>query len=154
MHNIQLRTNTTHHRSPPLSLPRHPSTETTTTTTPTFAMLMRAIASSFQRHVTLAGGGSWPFCSKGMTAMHSKLVLTRGTSCSGAWGIRRAKASKARACCSNTSNSTQEGSRQGAVLHRPARLLDSVPRRPPTYHSAYAPTVPVPSTLDTVTESV
>lgn len=61
-------------------------------------MLRRAIASSFQRCVTLGGGGSCPEPSSGTDAMHSKLAVSSGTSSSGAAATSRENASNKRAC--------------------------------------------------------
>lgn len=89
----------------------------------TFAMLMRAIASSFHLQVTLAGGGSCPFCSRGITAMHWKLAVIRGTSCSGAWGMRRAKASRARACCAGVAGGCSQRGRGEGGGQGPSELV-------------------------------
>jgi hypothetical protein len=91
----------------------------------TLAMLIRAIASSFQRVSTRAGGGNCPLCSRGMTAMQSKDAATSGTSNSGRSDKKRLKASRQRACCcegwwnvermrGNVSNSTCDSHCRGS----------------------------------------
>eukprot|EP00983_Pelagomonas_calceolata_P092619 1157687-Pelagomonas_calceolata.AAC.8 len=75
----------------------------------TLARAMRASNPAFHARVICAGGGSLPGASKAIAAMACNTAATRGGTRLGRWGMKRRKASRARACCSVAGDEAQEG---------------------------------------------